>query len=177
MPCAGLAVIAGGCIDGFAQRSPARREALQAELARVERELRTVRRPELREAEFVLARYEPRGEPRCKASRPPTLPHRHFVRRVLPQKTPLARAAARRQGCRRPARTTRAGPSRGDPSEPEPGDSPGSLLKRFHELTAELDGPDRLALALARPGLERGLWRDLAHRSEERIDRKLEARS
>jgi len=109
---------------------PGQREAVEAELDRVEGEIR-LPRSELRKAERALARYEPRGESRSETSRPATGGRMRspFPRWVLPRKTPIARAAARRPGCRRTTRST--GPPGDDGGEAEP---PGEIAGRH--LTA-----------------------------------------
>jgi len=135
--------------EARAARPGADREAVRAQLARAEWELRTVHRPELRKAEHAGRRYEPRRE----TSRPVTRPRLHAPvrRRVAPRRTPIARAAARRPGCRR---TTRAGPARGDPSDRDEGDGdpPGPVARLRRWLDSRRD-PWRVREAPL------GLWR------------------
>lgn len=96
----------------------------------------------------------------------------------MPRRTPAARPAARRPAARRSAGARSGQDSDDDGGESEPGESPGSpisLFARFHDVSAELTGTQRLSVALAMPRLERSLWRDLARLCDAQIDSELEA--
>ena len=124
--------------------------AAQAALDEIEAQI-TRDRAGLRQAEHILSRYTPR-EPRHETSRPraPSRSHAPLARRVLPRRTPVARAAARRPGCRR---TTGAGAARGDPHRDEgDGDPPGPVARLRRWLDSRRD-PWRVREAPL------GLWR------------------
>lgn len=151
-----------------AKPGPERKAAL-AKLDAVEREIRTVLRPELRKAQLVLDRCERPPEPSRETPRPPARPalHRPFVRRVLPRRMPLARAAAHRPRARRVS--SARDPGGGDSSEGEPARA-GSWLssETWHRLTPGCSGPERLARFMRLPAATQArTWLALARELEE----------
>ena len=148
------------------------KEAARARLDEIEQRIARDR-SELRKAELVAGRYEHPQRSRHETSaavRPKARSHATYRRRLLPRRTPTARVAARRPGCRRTARTA----SRGDPScSTEGDDDPAGRVARltfphFHRLTAGLSGAVRLERFEAlSPGAQDACWRDLARELEE----------